>query len=296
MVNIKIKVGYVVSYDYDMFLTSVKQLYNYVDVIFVAIDKNYKTWSGNNFIIEKDFFEKVEIFDVENKIKFYFDDFFVPNLSPMECETRERNMLLKKMGKGWLMQLDVDEYLYDFVKVRKFLNRHWYLTVFPKFTPIVFKGIFITLFKEISDGYLYIENNERFSFITNYNKFEAARTNYSMSNHLTGVKVIHQSWARSEEQILFKVKNWGHRDDFNTEKYFQFWKDLNSTNYSSYKNIHPMKPELWNELHFLPASSIDDFIIQFGNKNKQVLTNVSFLKMGKAFYRRLLKITKQLYK
>jgi hypothetical protein len=57
-----------------------------------------------------------------------------------------------------------------------------------------------------------------------------------------------------------------------------------------------MKPELWNELHFLAASSIDDFIIQFGNKNKQVLTNVSFLKMGKAFYRRLLKITKQLYK
>lgn len=50
MVNIKIKVGYVVSYDYDMFLTSVNQLYNYVDVIFEAIDKTIKL--GVEIILE----------------------------------------------------------------------------------------------------------------------------------------------------------------------------------------------------------------------------------------------------
>lgn len=285
----KIKVGYVLSYDYSMFLTSVKQLYNYVDRIFVAIDENYKTWSGNDFEIPDSFFEEVKFFDVENKIEFYFDDFFIPELTPMGCETRERNMLLKKMGKGWLMQVDVDEYLYDFKKTRKFLKEHWYLVIFPKFTPIVFKGIFITLFKELPDGYLYIENKERFSFITNHSNFEAARTNYSVSNHLMDAKVIHQSWARSEEQILLKIKNWGHRDDFDTQKYFEFWKNLSSTNYSIYKDIHPMKPDLWNELHFLPSSSIDDFIKLYGDRNKQILTNVGLLKIVKAFYRRLLK-------
>jgi hypothetical protein len=285
----KIKIGYVVSYDYNMFLTSVKQVYNHVDKIFVAIDKNYKTWSGNDFEIEDSFYEKVKIFDVKNKIQFYFDDFYVPSLSPMGCETRERNMLLQKMGKGWLIQLDVDEYLYDFKKVRRFLKQHWYLNVFPKFTPVIFQGIFITLFKELSDGYLYVENNERFSFITNCKSYETARSNYSVTNHVIYAKVIHQSWARSEEQILLKLNNWGHANDFDTKKYFEFWKALSSSNYSTFKNFHPMKPDLWKGLYFQPASSIDEFIKLYAYKNEQKLTKVGLFKMIKAFFRRLIK-------
>jgi hypothetical protein len=284
----KIKVGYLVSYDYNMFLTSVRQLYDYVDKIFLAIDKNQKTWSGNHFEIPDSFFEEVKLFDIQNKIEFYFDSFYVPELSPMACETRERNMLLKVMGKGWLMQVDVDEYIYDFEKTAKFLKQHWYFNIFPKLTPIVFKGILVTLFKELSDGYLYIENNEKFPFITNYPSFDVCRTNYSISSHLANVKVIHQSWARSEEQMLFKIKNWGHRDDFDTQKYFEFWKKLDSTNYNSYKNIHPLTPALWDKLHFLPSSSIDDFIKLYSERNKQMLINVSFFKIVKTFYKRLL--------
>lgn len=285
----KIKVGYLVSYDYDMFFTSAKYLYDYVDEIFLAIDKSRKTWSGNDFEIPGNFFEKVELFDVKNKIEFYFDDFYVPGLSPMECDTRERNMLLKVMGKGWLMQVDVDEYIYDFEKTAKFLKQHWYLNVFPKLTPIVFKGVWVTLFKELPDGYLYIENNERFSFITNCSSFDVCRTNYKVSNHLTNIKVIHQSWARSEEEMFRKIKNWSHSDDFDTQKYFEFWKTLDSTNYNRYKNIHPMIPAQWNELHFLKSSSIDDFIRLYSESNKQILINVSVFKILKVFYTRLLK-------
>lgn len=285
----KIKVGYLVSYDCDMFFMSVRHLYDYVDKIFLAIDKNRKTWSGNDFEIPDSFFEEVKFFDVKNKIEFYFDEFYIPELSPMECDTRERNMLLKVMGKGWLMQVDVDEYIYDFEKTARFLKRHWYLNIFPKLTPVVFKGVLVTLFKELSDGYLYIDNNERFSFITNCSGFDVCRTNYNASNHLTNIKVIHQSWARSEEQMFQKIKNWGHRDDFDTQKYFEFWGNLNSTNYSGYKNIHPLIPSQWGELHFLKSSSIDDFIRLYSEKNKQVLINVSFFKIVKVFCSRLLK-------
>lgn len=282
----RIKIGYVVSYDYEMFFTSVKQVYNYADKIYVAIDKNHQTWSGNYFEIENDFFEEVKLFDVKKKIEFYFDDFYVPGLSPMECETRERNMLLKKMGKGWLMQLDVDEYLYDFAKVRRFLKQHWYLTLFPKLTPIVFQGYFITLFKKLPDGYLYIENNEKFSFITNCKHYEGARANHSISNHLMRAKVIHQSWARSEEQVFLKLSNWGHRDDFDTKRYFEFWKNLNADNYESFLNMHPQRPEMWDKLHYLPSSSIEDFIQSYAEKNKQVLTGIGFFQLVKAFLRR----------
>lgn len=267
----KLKVGYLVSYDYSMFLTSVSLLYNDVDKIYVTIDKDRKTWSGNQFEIPSSFFDEVKQYDKKNKIEFYFDKFYIPELSPIQCETRERNMLLRKMGKGWKIQLDVDEYVYDFKSISNYLKEYWYLTLFPKLTPIVFNGKWVTLYRQLPEGFLYIENEERFSFITNQSDYTYTRNIFKIRNHFTNFNVIHQSWARTEDEIQLKINNWGHRDDFDTQKYFKFWKSLNCINYKEYKNIHPLSPEVWNELQFLSSSSIDEFIEKYKLNNKQVL-------------------------
>ena len=277
-----IKVGYLVSYDYEMLLTSVKQLYHYVDRIYLAIDKDLKTWSGNDFEIPNSFFEEIKAFDKLGKIEFYFDYFYLPHLTPIECESRERNMLLKKLGKGWKIQLDVDEYIYDFKVVAKYLKKYWYLTLFPKFTPIVFRGNLVTLYREIPEGYLFIENNERFSFITNQSHNSHTRNNYQIRNHFSNINVIHQSWARKENEIQQKIKNWGHRDDFDTDNYFEFWKKLNIGNFEDFKNIHPISPKVWDKLYFLPSSSIDDFIQEYSNKRPQQLMEIEVKKLFKA--------------
>lgn len=268
---VKIKVGYLISYDYELLFTSLKELYNYVDSVYLAIDVNRKTWSGNYFVIPEAFFEKINRIDVKKKIHIYEDIFYVPNLTPIECDTRERNMLLKKMGKGWLMQVDVDEYIYEFKCISKYLKKYWYLTIFPKITPIIFRGKLVVLYKQISNGYLYIEDNESFPFITNYPKYDLVRSNSNIKNHFTNINVIHQSWARTEEEIKIKIYNWGHRDDFDTQEYFNFWKNLTSSNYLNCKNLHPIVPEIWKELHFLPSTSIDDFILKYKASNKQNL-------------------------
>lgn len=283
-----IKVGYVVSYDYQMLLTSVKQLYDYVDRIIIAIDKDQKTWSGNSFELSDSFFDEVKSFDSKNKIEFYFDSFYVPELSPIECETRERNMLLRKMGKGWLMQLDVDEYIYDFKKVVRFLKKYWYLTLFPRFTPIVFRGKLLTLYRQLPDGYLYIENDEHFSFITNQSHYTYTRNNSNVRNHYSNINVIHQSWARTEDEIQMKIKNWGHRDDFDTQKYFEFWRNISSSNYMNYKNVHPIVPEVWNELHFLPSASIDEFILKYSSNNFQKFIFIDTKKMIKSLFNKII--------
>ncbi|GGA88903.1 hypothetical protein GCM10008015_31800 [Flavobacterium palustre] len=219
-----IKVGYLVSYDYNMLMTSVRQLYSYVDKIVVAIDKDYKTWSGNSFIIPDSFFDEIKAFDTKNIIEFYFDNFYISSLTPMDCEIRERNLVLKKLGRGWKIQLDVDEYVYDFEVVSKYLKKYWYLTLFPKFTPLCFTGKLVTLFKEVENGYVFIDNDERFPFITNQNFNTHSRRNIHIKNFYSNISVIHQSWARGERDIKIKVENWGHRDDFNTKDYIQFWK------------------------------------------------------------------------
>lgn len=284
-----IKVGYLLSYDYNMLLTSIKQLYDYVDRIFIAIDKDRMTWSENYFELPQSFFDEVKLFDSKNRIEFYFDSFFVAGLSPIECETRERNMLLKKMGKGWLIQLDVDEYIYDFKKVAKYLNKYWYLALFPKLTPIAFQGKLVTLYRQLPDGYLYIENNERFSFITNQSYYSYTRNNNKVRSHYTNINVIHQSWARTEDEIQMKIKNWGHRDDFDTQHYFEFWKNLSSSNFINYKNIHPIVPEVWDKLHFLPSDSICEFIEKYASNNLQEFIFLDTRIMIRALFNKFLK-------
>ncbi|MEZ0184319.1 hypothetical protein AB9T89_18900 [Flavobacterium oncorhynchi] len=285
-----ISVSYLVSYDYDLLLTSIKQLYDDVDKIVLAIDNESKTWSGNIFKISDSFFEEVKLFDKKDKIQFYFDQFYLPDLTPTECESRERNMVLKKLGKGWKIQLDVDEYIYDFKKIAKYLKKYWYLNLFPKLTPICFQGKLITLFRELPEGYLYIDNEEKFPFITNQTINTHTRGNNKIKNHFSNIKVIHQSWARSEEQIHSKIKNWGHRDDFETEKYFQFWKHLDISNYKEFQNIHPIAPEVWNLLKFMPSNSIDDFIAKFEINNGQVPRLLSNKMVFKASIKRLIRL------
>lgn len=285
-----ISVSYLVSYDYDLLLTSIKQLYDDVDKIVLAIDNESKTWSGNTFKIPDSFFEEVKLFDKKDKIKLYLDQFYMSDLTPMECESRERNMVLKKLGKGWKIQLDVDEYIYDFKKIAKYLKKYWYLNVFPKLTPICFQGKLITLFRELPDGYLYIDNEEKFPFITNQTTNTHTRRNNKIKNHFSNIKVIHQSWARRDEQIHLKIKNWGHRDDFDTEIYFQFWKGLNSSNYKEFKDIHPITPEVWNVLEFMPSNSIDDFIAKFEINNGQIPRLLSNKMIFKAGIKRLIRL------
>ncbi|MEN9907174.1 MAG: hypothetical protein RLZZ540_315 [Bacteroidota bacterium] len=284
-----IKVGYIVSYDYSMLLTSIKQLYKHVDKIVVAIDIDRKTWSGNTFKIPESFFDEVKTFDTRNIIEFYFDNFYIPSLRPIECETRERNLVLEKLGKGWKIQLDVDEYIYDFEVVSKYLKRYWYLTFFPKWTPLVFKGKLITLFKKVDRGFLYIDNDERFPFITNQTFNTYARKNNIIRNHYTNISVIHQSWAREEIEIIMKVKNWGHRDDFDTNEYIEFWKRLNKDNYLSVKNFHPLIPVLWEKLEYMEANSINDFIEKYSYLNEQKLFPVLIKNQIKALKNKLIK-------
>lgn len=266
-----IKVGYLVSYDYQMLFTSLKELYAFVDEIYLAIDINKKTWSGNIFELPDSFFNELNSIDISKKIHIYYDDFYVPSISPMECEIRERNLLLKKMGKGWLIQLDVDEYIYDFNVLAKYLKKYWYLNIFPHKTPIFFSGKLVTLYKKLPDGFLYIENDEKLPFVTNFPKYISARRNFMIRNFFTNTIIIHQSWARDEDEIEYKIKNWGHRDDFDTLKYLELWKSLNSSNYTEFNNFHPIVPSVWNKLSFIKSESIDEFIQKYALLNKQNL-------------------------
>ena len=52
----KIHVGFLLSYDYEKLKSSIPPVYNSADSIFIAIDKDYRTWSGQKFKVDDSFF------------------------------------------------------------------------------------------------------------------------------------------------------------------------------------------------------------------------------------------------
>lgn len=265
----KINIAYLVSYDYSYIFTSLKTVYDHADQIVLSIDKERKTWSGNSFEIPDRFFEDIKRMDSRSIIEIYEDHFHVEGLPTIDCDTRQRNMTLKKLNSGWKIQLDVDEYAYDFEALKNYLKSYNFLTLFPGLTPIAIRGTWLTLYKIDGNHYFFIDNEEVFPFISNQEHCVQVRMNNLIPNFYCKYKVIHQSWARKPEEIKLKFQNWGHKDDFDTQKYFNLWDNLSTNNYKDYHNFHPIYPELWQKLEHIEASDIDEFIRKYTESHPQ---------------------------
>jgi len=285
----KIKIGFLVSYDCKYIFDALRIVYDFADEIILAIDADRMSWAGKPYDFDESFFDQIKSVDPQNKITIFEDHFYLENLSPIENETRERNLLSRKMGADcWKLQIDADEYFVDFASVYAFLQQHRYLLSKPKYNAVNIRGNWITLFKKTQNGYLYIDNEEDFSFATNvvgahfFGRDLASKTNREI---YAGFEVIHQSWAREPEEIYQKINNWGHKDDFDTEAYFEFWMNVNEANYTQFTNLHPVYPEDWKCLKFIACADIHDFCVKF-HANKPAPDQV---KLSGHYFRKYLK-------
>ena len=109
------------------------------------------------------------------------------------------------------------------------------------------------VFKSFPEGDLIIspESEETSIGTTLRGSYICCRTT-NRCKKLLGGRLLHNSYARSEDDLYKKLKNWGHTKDFDINKYFEFWKNINLDNYKNVKNFHPLSPETWGELIFIP--------------------------------------------
>ena len=152
-----IHVGILLSYDYKYLPTCLSCIYDYADKITLAIDKNRLTWNGEKYEFDESFLQKVLDKDTAHKISIYEDDFAIPNLTTMQCDCRERQLLYEFMESSdldaWHIQIDSDEYFIDF---RGFVNclhdiEKSYtgnITVMPKL---------VTIFRKVENGIIIAE-------------------------------------------------------------------------------------------------------------------------------------------
>lgn len=252
----KIQTGFLVSYDYEKLKKSIPPVYNDSDEIFLALDHENRTWTGNEFVIEDSFFSWIKTIDVDNKITIYKDDFYVSDLSPIENDTRERMMLGNKMGIGnWIIQIDSDEIFIDFKgfvdklkKLNRFLDN-------PEKNKIQIACFHINAYKYLEKGLLYVDQPTKFYLATNYPNYKCAKNTREQVIYIDSY-VLHEGLARTEEELRYKLDNWGHKDEVNTT-FLDKWLKANEKNYTQIKDVFYLNPKTWQSLGYFPSEDLN---------------------------------------
>jgi hypothetical protein len=262
-----IKIGILVSYDYKYLDRCIKCLYEHADQITLCIDKNRKTWTGEKYILPSKLFSRIDRLDIKNKINIYEDNFYIQNMSPIESDTRQRNMLAKFMGSGgWHLQIDSDEYFVNFAAFTRFLKER------NSFRSCVIYANWLTLFKINDEGIFYIKsNNDNIPIATNNPNYIHARA-INESNSIviyTDALLLHQSWARERSEIILKVRNWSHSSQINKEKFIGLWDGVKVDNYKKIRNFHPLHAKMWPALDFF-GGQLDELLLTLKDLNKNI--------------------------
>lgn len=259
----KIHVGFLFSHDYEKLKLSIPPVYDASDRIFIAMDENFITWSGNKFEVDSTFFQWLEEIDIDNKIEIYKDNFYIPSLTEIEMDTRERHLLSQKMGIGnWLIQVDSDEYFFDFEKFVKDLRKYDHYLDNPKKKKIQIAAFWIILYKYTDNGILYVDLPMKAVFATNYPNYTCARRTKARVIYTNNI-VLHESLSRTEEELRFKLENWGHKRQVNSH-FLDKWIQVNEKNYTQFRNFYYIEPERWKRLNYFPSKNlkeIKEFVI-----------------------------------
>lgn len=250
-----VKTGICVAYDWEFLQYSLPEIYDHVEAICLSVDKDCKSWNGNNFSFDQVGFENlVQAIDKSGKIKILRDSFYNPARTPIENECFQRHRMAEALGKAdWIIQIDTDEIM---------INPEMFIAELEKYNdykrPVNIHGIWLNLIKQTTSGFIYSVLKTP-PLATNQPKYDYGRTNGHF-NIYTNSFIGHITWARPEEEVKYKLQNWGHSHEFNGMSFFKIWQALDDFNWMYIKDFHPMGKEKMGGLFFSKAGSIKEFI------------------------------------
>ena len=264
----KMTVGFLVSYDYPLLFNAIPFVYEQADLIILALDKNRKTWNGADIEVGEDFFNWIKQNDPSNKIRVYEDSFYVPDQTTMECEVRERKMMVEQAGPdNWYIHLDADEYFVEFDKLVDFLNKRSHLLKNPEKTPIEVCAMHVNVFKRVESGMLIVNRASRTPVATNWPSYRKGRKT-GQPKVYTDFLILHECLSRSYDELNQKLTNWGHNVDIDKDKFLARWSSIDATNYKEEKDLFYMRPaSLWPGLQFVKTDEPKDIAPQLRSLN-----------------------------
>lgn len=259
-------VSFLVSYDAELLKKSVPLIYKEADLIVFSIDRDQLTWQGQKYELADDFTEWIDSLDIAKKVIIYKDKFYLPGVNPNQLDTRQRQMTAEYAGMSdtWHIQVDADEYILNFADLINNLRREERERKVCE--DVLYMGKLIPLFKQDSTGFYYVDNGNSYELValaaSNPTYTSARKTNVK-EQKVFDVYVIHQTFARDEDELIMKLQNWTHSNDFDTQSYLNLWRVIDQNNYKYLYNFHPSYAPTWKRLAYTQASNINKFIDEY---------------------------------
>lgn len=222
-----------VAYDHRFAWTTIGSYYAIADEIILGLDRDRISWSGKPFQLdEEDFRSRLKAADPLGKIKLVEADFHSQGSAPAN-DTFERNALSMQCKPGhWVVQIDSDEVLQNPAEFRDWLLK--------RRGPWLVQGRWTVVFKRFGDDYLVIDKDSFWINLATRRRglYTGCRDTREFKRR-SPLLMLHFAWGRSEEEIKQKLESWTHAKDFDTAKYFAFWKSVDLDNYRQVRDFHP---------------------------------------------------------
>jgi hypothetical protein len=232
------------AYDYAYSYATIEAYYGIADEIILGVDKDRISWNNKPFEFDaeavKQFIAGIDCRGIIQVLEGNFHE----HANPKHNENQERMNLCAQAASGnWRVSIDSDEVILNGPKFKE-----WLLRIDPRKYAV--HGSFLTVFKSFDQGQelLVCDPSESLGIATL--QADGVRTGHSVVYPVidSPLWALHHAWGRTPEELKQKITNWGHANDFDSAKYFQFWESITLDNYQEAKDFHPICPELWRSL------------------------------------------------
>jgi hypothetical protein len=283
-----VKAGICVAYDWEFLKLSLPVLYPHVSSICLSVDSELKSWNGNTFQMDWQGLDQlVKHVDTDQKIFLLKEPFYNAGRTPIANECYQRKRMAEVLGSAdWYVQIDTDEI---FINAKQFianLKKHA-----PSKRPVNIHGIWANLIKKTDKGFVYSVLKTP-PLATNQPVYEYGRTNGHF-NVYTNSFLAHITWARDQEEVKYKLMNWGHSHEFNGVSFYNMWQAIDDYNWRYLRDFHPMSKGNMDRLYFLAAANVNEFIRKFDETPHQLsATDIAANNIWISRLRKVLKRTK----
>src|SRR5690606_27677859 len=127
----------------------------------------------------------------------------------------------------------------------------------PEKNKIQIAAYLLNIYKYVDGGVLYVDKVTRGIMATNFPNYKVARNTRQRIIYTKNL-LLHETVSRSEEEMLLKFENWGHKHQIDLEAFMEKWRAVNKANYKDYRDFFYIEPEKWKKLGFVKGNSIEE--------------------------------------
>jgi hypothetical protein len=265
--------AYVLAAEPSWIEASITSYYAIVDTIVVSYDRSGRGWTGAPIPVAE-CLDRLRSLDADQKMRFCPGDYARPGHSPMENDTHQRQHALEaaQAGADWVLAIDTDEVLPDagtFARrlrdvPREFAAVEWPMrSFFHRMASGLYLEVCTPLRRQLSEypGSVAVRPGIRFTAarrvqepcwrfdIRNVGRNPLDGSGYRAHSVIARSEaILHFSWARTEAELMDKLRSWSHQGDFDWRDYVdRVWRPA-PRRWPWMYHFHPVWPRLWPAL------------------------------------------------